>query len=49
MYPLSQGRRKTFIIAFFSLAKSILSIAEELLIRSDNPYKYLLSYKLKII
>ena len=46
MYPLSQHRRKTFIIGFVSLAKSILSIAEELLFRSDNPYKYLLTYKL---
>ena len=46
MYPLSQHRRKTFVIGFVSLAKSILSIAEELLFRSDNPYKYLLTYKL---
>ena len=46
MYPLSQHRRKTFIIGFASLAKSILSIAEELLFRSDNPYTYLLTYKL---
>ena len=46
MYPLSQHRRKNFIIGFVSLAKSILSIAEELLFRSDNPYKYLLTYKL---
>ena len=46
MYPLSQHRRKTFIIGFASLAKSILSIAEELLFRSDNPYKYVLTYKL---
>ena len=46
MYPLSQYRRKTFLIGFVSLAKSILLIAEELLFRSDNPYKYLLTYKL---
>ena len=46
MYPLSQHRRKTFIIGSVSLAKSILSIAEELLFRSDNPCKYLLTYKL---
>ena len=46
MYPLSQHRRETFIIAFVGLAKSILSIAEELLFHSDNPYKYVLTYKL---
>ena len=46
MYPLSQYRQKTFVIGFVSLAKSILSIAEELLFRSDNPYKYLHTYKL---
>ena len=46
MYPLSQHRRKTFIIVFVGLAKSILSGAEELFFRSDNPYKYLLTYKL---
>ena len=46
MYPLSQHRRKTFIIGFVSPAKSILSIAEELIFCSDNPYKYLLTYKL---
>ena len=46
MNPLSQHRRKTFIIGFVSLAKSILSIAEELLFCSDNPYKYFLTYKL---
>ena len=46
MYPLSQHRRKKFIIGFVSLAKSILSIAEELVFRSGNPYKYLLIYKL---
>ena len=46
MYPLSQHRRKTFIIGFVSLAKSILSIAEELTFRSGNPYKYLVTYKL---
>ena len=46
IYPLSQHRRKTFVIGFVSLAKSILSIAEELLFRSDNPCKYLLTYKL---
>ena len=46
IYALSQHRRKTFIIGFVSFAKSILSIAEKLLFRSDNPYKYLLTYKL---
>ena len=46
MNPLSQHRRKTFIIGFAGLAKSILSIAEELLFCSDNPYKYFLTYKL---
>ena len=46
MYPLSQHRQKTFIIGFASLEKSILSIAKELLYRSENPYKYVLTYKL---
>ena len=46
MYPLSQNLRKTLIIGFFSLEKSIFSIAEELLFCSDNPYKYLVTYKL---
>ena len=46
MYPLSQHRRKNVIIGFVSLANSILSIADELLFCSDNPYKYLLTYKL---
>ena len=46
MYPLSQHRQKTFVIGFVSLAKSILSIAKELLFRSDNPHKYLLTHKL---
>ena len=46
IYPLSQHRRKTLVILFVSLAKSILPIAEELLFRSDNSYKYLLTYKL---
>ena len=46
MYPLSQHRQKTFIVGFASLKKSILSIAKELLFRSDNPYKYVLTYKL---
>ena len=46
IYSLSQHRRRTFIIGFVSLAKSILSIAEELLFRYDNRYKYLLTYKL---
>ena len=49
MYPLSQHYVSiitTFVIEFASLAKSILSIAEELLFRSDNPSKYLLTYKL---
>ena len=45
MYPLSQHRRKTFIIKFDSLAKSILSVAEELLFCSDDLYKDLLTYK----
>ena len=46
MYPLSQHRRKTFVIGFVSLVKPISLIAEELLFCSDNPYKYLLTYKL---
>ena len=46
MYPISQHRLKTFLIGFVSLAKSSLSIAEELLFHSENPYKYFLTYKL---
>lgn len=38
-------KRKTFIVGFVSTAKSVLSLAEELLSREIKPYHYLLTYK----
>ena len=42
---LVKGKRKTFIIGFVSPAKSVLCIAEELLNREVQPYRYFLTYK----
>ena len=42
---LVNHRRKTFILGFVSASKSISSIAEELLMRNNDPYRFLLTYK----
>ena len=42
---LVYGRRKTFILGFVMTMKSIISIAKELLVATERPFNYILTYK----
>ena len=42
---LLNGRRKVFVVGFIVTAKSTLAVATELLTRTIDPFKYVLTYK----
>ena len=44
--PLHEHRRKTFVRGFILTAKSTISVANELLTREEDPFSFVLTYKM---
>ena len=44
--PLIKHRRKTFVLGLIVAAKSLQNLAHELLTKENDPFKYILAYKL---
>lgn len=42
---LATNRRKTFIIGFIASIKSTIETADQMFLRPEDPFKYLLTYK----